>query len=69
MAQALETARDPPTLGGGLDEDPGRRPVAQELRETLRVVCGRGLDQFLVLGEDANLAVHPVDIDANLLHG
>ena len=35
--------------------------------------CGSCADvvlyQFLVLGEDANLAVHPVDVDANLLHG
>ena len=69
VPQRLETPRDPFTIGRGLDHDPRPRATAEHGREARGLRADPPLDQLSALGEDTELAVPLVDVDANMIHG
>src|SRR5439155_1995797 len=69
VAQRLEAPRHPLAFGRGLDEDPRPPSVAQDLGGPVRLRPDPALEQFPRLGQDADLAVLLVDVDANMIHG
>jgi hypothetical protein len=56
VAQPLQAAGDPLAAGRGLKENARPRPVAEHGGEALGLRVDPALDQFAVLGEDADLA-------------
>jgi hypothetical protein len=69
VPESLQAPRDPLALGCGLDQDPRSRPAPQHLGEPLRFGPHPALDQLAILGEDADLALLLMDVDANMVHG
>jgi hypothetical protein len=69
VPQRLAAPRHPLALCRGLDQDPGPRPVAQHLGESARLRPDPALKQFPLLGQDTDLAILLMDVDANMIHG
>jgi hypothetical protein len=69
VSQRLEAPRYPLAFCRGLDEDPRPRPGAQDLGEPAWLRPDPALEQFPLLGQDADLAILLMDVDANMIHG
>src|SRR5215510_14936492 len=64
VAESLETAGDPFAVGRGLNQNPGTRPGTEHRGEPLGLGPDAPLDDLTALGEDVDLAVPLVDVDA-----
>src|SRR6185503_19694706 len=69
VAERLETAGHPFTVGRGLKHNPGARPGPQDGGKALRLGPDAPLDDLVAFGEDADLAFPLVHVDANMAHG
>ena len=69
VAEGLETPGDPFAVGRGLDHNPGAGPRPQQGVEALRLSPDAPLDDLTTLGEDVDLAIPLVHVDANMVHG
>ena len=69
VAERLETAGHPFTVGRGLDHNPGAGPGAEHGGEALGLGADALLDDLAPLGEDVDLAFPLVHVDANMVHG
>jgi hypothetical protein len=69
VAESLETARHPFTVGRGLDHNAGSRPRREGGGEAFGLGADAMLDHLTVLGEDVDLAFPLVDVDATMVNG
>jgi hypothetical protein len=69
VAEGLETARYPFAVGRGLDQHPGTGPAPEHGGEAIALGADALLNDLTPLGEDVDLAVPLVHIDANMVHG
>jgi len=69
VAERLQAAGHPFTIGRGLDHNPGAGPRAKHCVEALRLSPDAPLDDLTTLGEDVDLAFPLVHVDANMVHG
>ena len=69
MAEPLQTAGDPFTVGRGLEQDARPGPLAEHGGDALRLGADPLLDELTPLSQHANLTFLLVDVDANMVHG
>ena len=69
VAERLQAAGHPFAVGRGLEHNPGAGPGPQHGVEALRLGPDAPLDHLAALGEDVDLAVPLVHVDANMVHG
>ena len=69
VAEGLEAAGHPFTVGRRLDHDLGPEPGPQHGGEALGFGADALFNHFAPLGEDVNLAFPLVHVDANMVHG
>ncbi len=65
----FEALRDPLTLGRCLDHDARLPPLTQELCQARPLRSTPPFDDLAALGENADLTVSLMHIDANMVHG
>ncbi len=69
VAQPLQAAGSPFTVGRGFDQDARPGPRAEHHREALGLGADPLLDQLAPLGQDTDLTFPLVHVDANMVHG
>ena len=69
VAEPLQAAGHPFAVGRGLDHNPGAGPRPEHGAEALRLGANPLLDHLTPFGEDKDLAVPLVHVDANMVHG
>jgi len=69
MPESFETPGDPLTLGGSLDQDACHTSSTENRLEPCALGADPLLNQLASAGEDADLALILVHVDANMLHG
>lgn len=69
MPEFLSTPRYPCALGGGLEQDAGRRALGKDRRAPHSLGVDALMQDLPGCGEETNLALIFVHIDANMFYG
>src|SRR5262247_155466 len=69
MAERLQTAGHPFTVGGGFDHNPSAGPDPEHGGEAFGLGADPALDDLATIGEDVDLTFPLVHVDANMVHG
>src|SRR5499426_4222608 len=69
MAERLQTAGHPFTVGGGFDHNPSAGPDPEHGGEAFGLGADPALDDLATIGEDVDLPFPLVHVDANMVHG